>query len=309
MAEKPPTVSVIIPTYNRAHLVGRAIRSVLNQTYQDFELIVVDDGSTDNTGEVVRSFNDDRIKCIRHEENKGGGAARNTGIRAAWGEYIAFLDSDDEWLPENLEKKVRALNSTPADIGLVYSKAIKISTDHQYVVPKCGIREGESVLEYLFLHRGETSTITLLARSNLLRRVLFDESLEKHQDWDLTIRLQKVTKFYFIDEPLAIWHSEQASGPRISKDLNVNASLRFMNKHESEFVANKKVLAGFKYKLAIWCLKKKDTRKARRFMKESMSLYPFRLRPMFLYLSTFLGKDFVGLLFRLLEVKIKALSG
>jgi len=82
MTEKTPAVSVVIPTYNRAHLVGRAIRSVLNQTYQDFEIIVVDDGSTDNTEEVVKSFNDPRIRYIRHEENRGGSAARNTGIRA-----------------------------------------------------------------------------------------------------------------------------------------------------------------------------------------------------------------------------------
>jgi len=85
MAEKAPKVSVVIPTYNRAHLVGRAIRSVLNQTYQDFEIIVVDDGSTDNTKEVVKSFNDPRIRYIRHEKNRGGSAARNTGIRAARG--------------------------------------------------------------------------------------------------------------------------------------------------------------------------------------------------------------------------------
>lgn len=104
-SEKIPTVSVVIPTYNRAHLVGRAIQSVLNQTYQDFEIIVVDDGSTDNTEEVVKSFNDPRIRYIRHDQNRGGSAARNTGIKMARGEYIAFQDSDDEWLPEKLESR------------------------------------------------------------------------------------------------------------------------------------------------------------------------------------------------------------
>jgi len=95
---KNPKVSVIIPTYNRAHLIGRAIQSVLNQTYQDFELIVVDDGSTDNTNEVIKEFSqkDKRILYIKHDKNKGGSAARNTGIKAARGEYIAFQDSDDE---------------------------------------------------------------------------------------------------------------------------------------------------------------------------------------------------------------------
>lgn len=87
MAETPanPTVSVVIPTYNRAHLLGRAIQSVLNQTYHDFEIIVVDDGSTDNTEKVVKSFNDPRIHYIRHDQNRGGSAARNTGIKMARG--------------------------------------------------------------------------------------------------------------------------------------------------------------------------------------------------------------------------------
>jgi len=92
-----PTVSVIIPTYNRAQLVGRAIQSALNQTYQDFEIIVVDDGSTDNTEEAMKGFGDERIRYIRHKENSGSSAAPgNTAIRTARGEYIAFQDSDDE---------------------------------------------------------------------------------------------------------------------------------------------------------------------------------------------------------------------
>ena len=97
MHESKPTVTIIIPTYNRAHLLGRAIRSVLTQTFHNWELIVVDDASTDNTKEVAYSFQDPRIHYLCHETNRGGPAARNTGIREARGLYIAFLDSDDEW--------------------------------------------------------------------------------------------------------------------------------------------------------------------------------------------------------------------
>ena len=104
--KKNPTVSVVIPTYNRAPLIGRSIKSVLNQTYQDFEIIIVDDASTDNTKEVVSNFNDERIRYIQHEENKGEAAARNTGIKATRCDYIAPQDSDDEWIPEKLSTQI-----------------------------------------------------------------------------------------------------------------------------------------------------------------------------------------------------------
>src|SRR3989344_1865760 len=95
-------VSVVLPTYNRAHTLERAVRSVLNQTHKDFELIVVDDGSTDNTRDIVVSFADGRIRYIKHESNKGVAEARNTGIGASRASLIAFQDSDDEWLPHKL---------------------------------------------------------------------------------------------------------------------------------------------------------------------------------------------------------------
>jgi len=304
--DKNPTVSVIIPTYNRAHLVGRAIRSVLNQTYQDFELIVVDDGSTDNTEEVIRSFDDDRIRYIRHDQNKGGAAARNTGIKAARGEYIAFLDSDDESLPENLEKKVKVFNSAFSDVGLVYSKVIRDLGDYEYTTQKRGIKAQESMFEYLFLHQGVIQTSTLLARSSLLGDILFDEDLDKHQDWDFVIRLNSVTKFHFLDEPLAIWHNEQVLGPgRISEVPNPDASRRFVEKYRSEFTANRRVFAGLMYQLGVWCLRGMNVMDGRKFIQESIALYPFRVKPIFLYLSTYLGKGFITFLFNLLEMKIR----
>ena len=116
-----PTISVIIPTYNRAHLIGKAVKSVLSQTYQDFEIIVVDDGSTDNTEEIVKSFTDYKIYYICHKHNRGASAARNTGIKASRGEYIAFLDSHDEWLPEKLDKQIKTFNSESSEVGVVYN--------------------------------------------------------------------------------------------------------------------------------------------------------------------------------------------
>ncbi len=105
MADKPVTVRVIISTNNRVHVVGWTIRSVLNWTYQDFEIIVVDDCSTDHTEEIVKGINDHRIRYISHDQNRVGFAARNTGIKAPQGKHIAFLDSDDEWLPKKAESR------------------------------------------------------------------------------------------------------------------------------------------------------------------------------------------------------------
>ena len=114
-----PTVTVVIPTYNRANLLGRSIRSVIGQTYGDFELIIVDDGSTDSTAEIAASFDDERVKYIRREQNGGVGAARNTGIKAAIGKFVAFNDHDDEWLPDKLERQMKIFKTLPSHVGVV----------------------------------------------------------------------------------------------------------------------------------------------------------------------------------------------
>ena len=106
-----PEVSVIIPTYNRAKIVTKAIDSVLAQTYKDFEIVVVDDGSIDNTKEVIHNFKNRVIRYTRNRENRGQAYARNKGVKIAKGEYIAFLDSDDFWLPNKLALLLRHLSS------------------------------------------------------------------------------------------------------------------------------------------------------------------------------------------------------
>lgn len=129
--ENNPIVSVVIPTYNRAHLIGRAIQSVINQTYQDYEIIVVDDGSTDNTKNVVNTFTDERVKYISLAESSGGSAApRNMGVKSAKGEYIASLDDDDFWFDEDkLMKQVEFLN-VHSDVVLVGTNTITVDDNN-----------------------------------------------------------------------------------------------------------------------------------------------------------------------------------
>jgi len=112
-----PKVSVIVLTHNRPEMLRQAIGSILRQTFQDFEIVLVDDASRDNTPEVIKSFGDHRIKYIRHEVNKGEAGSRNTGVTNSSGDYIAFLDDDDEWLPEKLERQMRLLESSPSRLG------------------------------------------------------------------------------------------------------------------------------------------------------------------------------------------------
>jgi D-inositol-3-phosphate glycosyltransferase len=125
-SKSQPLVTVIIPTYNRADLVKGAIESVLAQSYSQWELLVVDDASTDETSTILQGMSDERIRYIRHSQNRGGSAARNTGLAQAKGAYIAFLDSDDEWLPTKLEKQVAHFEHLPLNVGLVYTGALVV---------------------------------------------------------------------------------------------------------------------------------------------------------------------------------------
>jgi len=189
-----PAVTVVIPTFNRASIVVRAIRSVLGQTCQDWELIVVDDGSTDGTEQVVRGFSDKRITYIRHDRNLGGGAARNTGIRHAQGEYVAFLDSDDEWLPEKLQKELEVFRSSDPVVGLVYTGKMMLDETGRVLEIRMPTKSGwvyEALLDANFI--GSCSRVTV--KKQALERVAgFDETLVAHQDWDLWLRVARVSR-------------------------------------------------------------------------------------------------------------------
>ena len=221
----PTKVSVVIPVYNYARFVGDAVRSVLAQTFRDFELLVVDDGSTDNTPEVVRSFTDSRVVYLPRA-HAGVSAAQNAGIRAARGEYITILGADDTYLPSNLEEKVAVLDSRP-DIGLVCSDASVFDeragtiigrfwrdpgVSHYWVDPARAARQPLREL----LSRGcfIAPQATMIRRSALDEVGLFDESLPTHEDWDLFVRLLMNYRLEIIDTPLVVLrhHGTNLSG-------------------------------------------------------------------------------------------------
>jgi glycosyltransferase involved in cell wall biosynthesis len=203
-----PKVSVIIPTLNRADFIKESINSVLSQTYQDFEIIVIDDGSTDNTREIVEGYDNEKIKYF-YQKNSGLNSARNTGIRNSKGEYISYLDSDDIWHPYKLEKQVAILDKN-SDIGLVYCGSSLIDENGTHTGKRPLIRHSgyvfEKLIRYNFLYNGSIA----IFRRNCLEKVgLFDERTVRMTDWEFYLRFAIHYKFYGIPEYLIKYRVHQ----------------------------------------------------------------------------------------------------
>lgn len=203
-------VSVIIPAYNRANYLQRAINSVLKQTLKPYEIIVVDDGSTDNTKEVVNSFG--RKVRYSYQENRGPSAARNLGMKQAKGDYIAFLDSDDEWAETKIEKQIKLLRSNKK-LSLVFTDMQDLKEDRSIIneslLHRCicfdelkSRRESGDIVDLLIVENF-ISTPSVLFKKECLKTVgLFDESLRLAEDKEFFIRFALSFGLGFIDEIL-----------------------------------------------------------------------------------------------------------
>jgi glycosyltransferase involved in cell wall biosynthesis len=207
-----PVVSVVIPTYNRAPLLGRSIRSVLGQSYTDFELIVVDDGSTDETSAVVAGFRDPRLRFLPLSRNTGAGAARNAGIRASRGRFLAFQDSDDEWLPSKLAKQMEAFERGPAGLGVVYTdmrRILRDGTETYFAAPSVlpGRLVSSAIWFYQVCNLGVQSTV--IRREYLDEVNHFNEELPALEDLEMFIRLSRRCAFQRLREPLVKYYDTQ----------------------------------------------------------------------------------------------------
>ncbi len=204
-----PAVSIVLPTYDRASLIGRSIRSVLAQTYTDFELIVVDDGSFDGTADVVARFDDPRVVYLRLEQNGGAAAARNAGIRQAAAPFLAFQDSDDEWLPEKLEIQMQSFARCDAGVGIVYSDMQRIQRNgesHYHRSPDIasGVLINASKSFYQVCRLGIQSTV--IRRECLQAVGGFNEAFPALEDLELFIRLSRRYRFHHLEMPLVRYH-------------------------------------------------------------------------------------------------------
>lgn len=268
------SVSVVIPVHNRATAVRRAIASVLAQTCQDVEIIVVDDGSTDGTAAAISQIDDPRVRVIGHERSRGASAARNTGIRASRGEFVAFLDSDDEWLPSKLERQLKVFARSDNGVGLVYTGA-------ELLYDEAGVRR--------FVPRRRGDLRRLLLRDNCVggcsvgmvrRRVLeevggFDESLPARQDVDLWFRISTRYRVDFVPDAL-VRVAKSHDAVRITTDVanRLKARELFCRKYRTELVREGMLHlylreSGWKYHRQL-----RDARIARQHYIESLAARP-----------------------------------
>lgn len=236
-----PIVSVIIPTYNYGHFIEGTINSVLSQTFTGFEVIVVDDGSTDNTGEIVKQFGD-KVRYI-WQENGGPNKARNTGIRAARGQHIGFLDADDRWLPEKLELQLHLIQRDPK-IGLVYSRVYKFDESgvifgHYPLGPCC---RGK-VMRQLYMRQVIAMSSTLVRREVFDHVGLFNKNVTGPDDWDMWLRIAARYEFDFVSQPLALYRIHTSWARNKNPEKYEKETLAFLNQIADD---NPKELHGLK---------------------------------------------------------------
>lgn len=207
-------VSAVIPTRNRPELLLRAVHSALQQTYANLEVVVVIDGPDQATSAALAELTESRLRVVQLQASVGGSDARNCGVQQAKGEWIAFLDDDDEWLPTKIEKQMAAAHQTESMLPLVSCLFFGRTPNGQFVWPRRTPLAGEPLSEYLFTRRsvffgeGQLQTSLILAPKRLLEEVPFTSGLRRHQDtdWYLRVAAHPEVKIQFVPEPLAVWY-------------------------------------------------------------------------------------------------------
>lgn len=238
-----PLVSIIIPTYNRAHCIEQAIRSALQQTFRDFELIVADDGSTDGTEQVVARMNEPQVRVVR-KINGGCSSARNFGVTNANGKYVAFLDSDDEWDPRWLETTV-AMMEADAQVGAVYGSLARVNSDGSdrgVFDLSLGGRHVQATVPYVLSQASGLLGSNVIARREVVQQIGgWDETFPTSGDFEFGLRLAVATHVALVAKPMIRLIETQGS---LSKKVNTGNRLRVLEKFASEQPALARQFAG-----------------------------------------------------------------
>ncbi len=299
MTDNSPLVSVVLPTYNYARYLPESVGSVLSQTYPHYEVIVVDDGSTDNTKDVLNPFMQ-RIKYIKLEQNKGLPVARNTGIQSARGKYIAFIDADDFWLPEKLQTEIEYFDKQ-RNAGMVYSKHVNIDENGRVIDADVKKRlPSGNIFIQLFSEQNFVIASSVVVRKNVFETTgLFDEQLVNCQDWDMWLRIA----FYFniagINKTLVKYrhnpHSLSKNRNNVLKYQKIIIDKMYNSFKDKENGLHEKLykkrLASHYAKVGRYYLRTGDKNRAHENFGLSLKNAPFNLRTIRYYLCTFFHKS------------------
>ena len=278
-----PLVSIVLPTYNRAHFIKRSVDSILRQTFRDFELLIVDDGSTDNTHEIINSIDDDRLSYIKLVINKGQSTARNVGIKAAKGVWVAFQDSDDIWLDTKLEKQVKAAEKLSDEYGVVHCGIQFKDFNSGKVLSKWIVREDINYEIFNNNIGAGPGTPTMMIRKKVFDDIgYFDESIPSHEESELSLRIAQKYKYKLVDEFL-VESTSNHKQVTANNDLFIRGKEVILNKHKG--VLSKKIIVGFSIIIAGDSITKGDFKKAKKYLSVALKRNIFRIKTLFSYLS------------------------
>lgn len=272
-----PKVSVIIPTHNRAEFLRAAIRSVLGQTFQDFEIIVIDDASRDQTSEIVHSFADERIKYIYNQVNKGEGGSRNIGLMHASGDLIALLDDDDEWLPEKLELQVSLLENSPSKTGVVYTGHHRIDRTTGKQRDQLNPTKRGDILADLCAENWLVPSSLLLRKECFRKAGWFEEGVSFGADYDVWLRIAKDFDFDYIKQPLVKYYVH-GSNITANHEVVIKGLENQLEKYASLWASTNKGRSQRYLSLGVLYCYTGNMQKGRAALLKAIRLYPLSLR-------------------------------
>jgi len=284
-------ISIVIPTKNRLESLKKALSSVYEQTYKNLEIIIIDDGSTDETPEfLIKEQNLGKITFYRNEVSVGGGEARNIGIKQAKGDFIAFLDDDDVWFPTKLEKQL-PLFVNPL-VGIVYSGLELYFTDFNIRYESLPSIEGYIYNEMLIENR-IGGTVSIILRAEIAKKYLFDSSMPARQDYDLWLRICKNWNVRVVREPLVLVYAGNTK--RITSDVsNYEIAIEKINSKYYEEINTlheknkKRRRAEQTFFLGSQSIKANNIKSAKKYYFRSL-LINFKLKTLIAFLATFFG--------------------
>lgn len=276
-------VSVIIPVFNRTDLLHRSLASVVAQEYQHIEVLVIDDCSTIDLRPVVDGFGDERIKYHRSNVNQGPAGARNAGVRLARGEYIAFLDSDDEWKANKVGAQLKGLSVKSSDYRFIYCMREQWRDDTDTIVDRSTYnKEGYILHDLLYYPFIGSPSSWFMQKSAFLEAGGFDERIWFGEDWEFTLRFNKTYKVAYLDEPLVKLHEHGQERLTANLDSNprvLSSFITIYEKHKDLLKSDRKALALILQKISYYLRQQGDSKGARRYAWKAILARPTSRQP------------------------------